>query len=302
LGKKYFLSQALEKKGVPPTTWWDDAGTTTAGTKLLKEILPEREFTNPKPVSLILRCLQLTTTKKEETILDFFAGSGTTLQATMQLNAEDGGHRQCILVTNNENGICENVTYERNKRVIQGYTTPKGELVAGLTGNNLRYYKADFIAREPSSKNKRELVKAATDLLCIKEDLYEEAKMTCNGKTLRRDYARRFTDCEKEMIIIYEPAVIKYIVEELKTWEKKEYIKIYVFSEGRYAYDDDFKGVIEKVTLCALPDAIYQAYRRVLPKRKKAQQVEAMVDDEDMKEALADAESYSYKEEKGGEA
>ncbi len=48
LGKKYYLSQALEKKGVPPTTWWDDAGTTTAGTKMLKEILPEREFTNPK--------------------------------------------------------------------------------------------------------------------------------------------------------------------------------------------------------------------------------------------------------------
>ena len=70
----------------------------------------------------------------------------------------------------------------------------------------------------------------------------------------------------------------------------------------RYAYDDDFKDVIEKVTLCALPDAIYQAYRRVLPRRKKAQQLDAMVDDEEMKEALADAEKYSYQEEKGGEA
>lgn len=50
----------------------------------------------------------------------------------MQLNAEDGGKRQCILCTNNENGICENVTYERNKRVIQGYTKPNGEKVEGL--------------------------------------------------------------------------------------------------------------------------------------------------------------------------
>ncbi len=48
-----------------------------------------------------------------EYVLDFFAGSGTTLHATMQLNAEDRGHRQCILVTNNENNICEEVTYER---------------------------------------------------------------------------------------------------------------------------------------------------------------------------------------------
>ena len=194
------------------------------------------------------------------------------------------------------------MAFVRNRRVIQGYTTPKGEQVAGLTKNNLRYYKADVISREPSSKNKRELVKAATDLLCIKENLYEEAKMTCNGKTLRKDYARRFADCEKEMIIIYEPAVIKYIVEELKTWEKKKFIKLYVFSEGRYAYDDDFKEVIEKVTLCALPDAIYQAYRRVLPQRKKVQQADMMVDDKEMKEALADAEKYSYQEEKGGEA
>ena len=259
-------------------------------------------FPYPKCMNVAKYLLSNVVRNKNSVILDFFAGSGTTMHAAMQLNAEDGGHRQCILVTNNENGICEKVTYERNKRVIQGYTTPKGEQVEGLTKNNLRYYKADFISRDPNSKNKRELVKAATDLLCIKENLYEEVKMTCNGKTLRKDYARRFADGEKEMIIIYEPAVIKYIVEELKTWGQKEFIKIYVFSEGRYAYDDDFKDVIEKVTLCALPDAIYQAYRRVLPHRKKVQQVETMLDDEEMKEALADAESYSYQEEKGGEA
>ena len=94
----------------------------------------------------------------------------------MQLNAEDGGHRQCILVTNNENNICEEVTYERNKRVIQGYTTPKGQKVEGLKRNTLRYYKTDYISRERTQKNMRDLVAAATDLLCIKEDLYEEQK------------------------------------------------------------------------------------------------------------------------------
>lgn len=280
-----------------------EVGMTQDGTKDIDAVFGSKVFGFPKPLSLIKYLLQIATPRaKDVTILDFFAGSGTTLHATMQLNAEDGGHRQCILVTNNENGICENVTYERNKRVIQGYTTPKGEQVAGLSKNNLRYYKADFISREPSSKNKRELVKASTDLLCIKENLYEEVKMTCKGKTLRKDFARRFAGEKKEMIVIYDPAVIKYIVEELKTWPKKEFIKIYVFSEGRYAYDDDFKDVIGEVTLCALPDAIYQAYRRVLPQKKMAQQVEPVVDDEEMKEALEDAESYSYQEEKGGES
>lgn len=301
IAKKTYLNP---ENGKVVTNLWlhIDVGHTDEAKKEIAKIFQgEKPFDTPKPTRLIERILQITG-GKDSIVLDFFAGSGTTMHATMQLNAEDGGHRQCILVTNNENGICEKVTYERNKRVIQGYTTPKGEQVAGLGKNNLRYYRADFISREPSSKNKRELVKAATDLLCIKENLYEEVKMTCNGKALRKDYARRFADGEKEMIIIYEPAVIKYIVEELKTWEKKESIKIYVFSEGRYAYDDDFKDAIGMVTLCALPDAIYQAYKRVLPQRRKAQQVEAMVDDEEMKEALADAENYSYQEEKGGEA
>lgn len=104
------------------------------------------------------------------------------------------------------------------------------------------------------------------------------------------------------MIVIYEPAVIKYIAEELKAWDKKEFIKIYVFSDGRYAYDDDFKDVLDKVTLCALPDAIYQAYRRVLPRRKKAQPISIELSEEEQAEVLADAEQYSYKGQEGGES
>ena len=264
---------------------------TRDGTKELDSLFKKRPFDFPKPIELIKEVLSQTTSYSS-TILDFFAGSGTTLHATMQLNAEDGGHRQCILVTNNENGICEQVTYERNKRVIQGYTTPKGEQVAGLTKNNLRYYKADFISREPSSKNKRELVKAATDLLCIKEDLYQEVKTICNGKTLRKDFARRFVESgianplQREMLIIYEPAVIKYIVEELKVGGRASQpantdtvptlgnvgsykIKVYVFSDGQYAYNDDFREVTDRVELCALPAAILNAYQRVLPRRKE---------------------------------
>ena len=73
----------------------------------------------------------------------------------MQLNAEDGGNRQCILVTNNENNICEEVTYERNKRVIQGYTNAKGTQVPGLTNNNLRYYKTGFVPSAKTEVNRR---------------------------------------------------------------------------------------------------------------------------------------------------
>ena len=278
LGKKYFLSQALAKKGVPPTTWWDDAGTTTLGTKMLKEILPDRDFTNPKPLSLIKRCLQLAACEKS-IILDFFAGSGTTLHATMQLNSEDGGHRQCILVTNNENKICEEVTYERNKRVINGYTTPKGEEVEGLKNNSLRYYKTELLPREKSPRNMRALMAAATELLCIKEDLYEESnrfgRYRTNPKTIRY-----FEKGDKRMLIIFCEELADQIAEEIKTLDfGGDKLKVYIFSPDRYAFDDNFYEVQDKVTLVALPAAIYDAYRRVLPKRIDKPLLEVVADE-----------------------
>ena len=114
----------------------EKVGMTQDGTKDITNIFGDKAFGFPKPLSLIKYLLKISNPHYSRlTILDFFAGSGTTLHATMQLNKEDGGHRKCILVTNNENGICENVTYERNRRVINGYTTPKGEQVPGLTNN-----------------------------------------------------------------------------------------------------------------------------------------------------------------------
>ena len=235
-------------------------------------------FSNPKPKDLIYKLIQLSS-KTNSTILDFFAGSGTTLHATMQLNAEDGGKRKCILVTNNENNICEEVTYERNKRVIQGYTTPKGEEVSGLTGNTLRYYKTDFISRDRTPRNMRALVAASTDLLCIKNDIYSEAKLA--GRNINPKIARYFAEGDRSMLVIYDERAISAIVEILETVEPgKEKIKVYVFSAGSYAYDDEFEEVADKVVLCALPDAIYQAYQKVLPKRRPKFLPEAMEENE----------------------
>ena len=225
-------------------------------------------FEYPKPVEF-LNILLTIGSSTDSTIFDFFAGSGTTLHATMQLNAEDGGHRQCILVTNNENNICEEVTYERNKRVINGYTTPKGVEVAGLKANTLRYYKTDYISRDRTQKNMRDLVAAATDLLCIKEDLYEEQK-TFGRFKLKPHLARYFNDGRKHMLIIYREELIDEIAAEIKTMDfGKMRLKIYVFSPGRYPFTDNFREVEDKVELVALPAAIYDAYQKVLPKRRE---------------------------------
>ena len=242
--------------------------TRTGSTDLASVVGKQSIFSYPKPVSLI-KFIASISTQPYSTILDFFAGSGTTLHATMQLNAEDGGHRQCILVTNNENNICEEVTYERNKRVINDYTTPKGVEVAGLKQNTLRYYKTDYISRDRTQKNMRALVAAATDLLCIKEDLYEEQN-TFGRFKLKPQLARYFNNGKRHMLIVYREELIDEIAAEIKNVDfGKMRLKIYVFSPGRYAFTDNFREVEDKVELVALPAAIYDAYQKVLPKRRE---------------------------------
>lgn len=264
-------------------------------------------FSNPKPIGLVNYLLN-TLSNNKSIILDFFAGSGTTLHATMQLNAEDGGHRQCILVTNNENNICEEVTYERNKRVIQGYTTPKGEEVEGLHDNNLRYYRTTLLSRDKSVKNMRQLVRLATDMLCIKNDVYTEAEFC--GKKINPNIARYFDNGQgNRMLVIYEERAIQLLV-QLMAQTEDDGIKtmVYVFSPGADPYTDDFEDVAERVKLCALPSAIYEAYKRVLPKRKPKFLDEALQEMKAQAEAEANAQqTLDFGEndnmnEEGGEA
>lgn len=248
-----------------------EVGMTQDGTKELDIIFNGKPFGYPKPISLIKYILQicLPHLNSNITILDFFAGSGTTLHATMQLNAEDGGHRQCILVTNNENNICEEVTYERNRRVIQGYTNAKGEEVIGLTKNNLRYYRTGFVGRSRSMQNMRKLVNLATDMLCIKENLYTEQN-TFGGQKTYKGVFRYFDDGKKQMLIIYREEVIDELVDIIYDLDIIQPIKVYVFSPSEDPWEGSFDDVSDKVELCALPQAIYNTYRRILPKKKDA--------------------------------
>ena len=94
----------------------------TQAKKELFSILSNEEFETPKPIKLI-KWLIKRINKKNITVLDFFAGSGSTGHAILQLNKEDKGNRKFILVTNNENKIGENICYERIYRIIKGEGT-----------------------------------------------------------------------------------------------------------------------------------------------------------------------------------
>ncbi|MCF2614659.1 site-specific DNA-methyltransferase [Leyella stercorea] len=304
--KVYYKFYSDNKTKRPSNLWTEVDGNKKAQIEL-KNVVPDVKFETPKPLDLIMKILQITSSKKS-TVLDFFAGSGTTLHATMQLNAEDGGHRKCILVTNNENNICEEVTYERNKRVIQGYTTPKGEDIEGLHDNNLRYYRTTLLSRDKSVKNMRQLVRLATDMLCIKNDVYTEAEFC--GKKINPNIARYFDNGQgNRMLVIYEERAIQLLV-QLMAQTEDDGIKtmVYVFSPGADPYTDDFEDVAERVKLCALPSAIYEAYKRVLPKRKPKFLDEALQEMKAQAEAEANAQqTLDFGEndnmnEEGGEA
>ena len=293
--KRYLKETEFE---LPCSVFYRDG---RGATKELETLLGKSIFDHPKDRNEIERIINF---RENYIVLDFFAGSGTTMHAVMQLNKEDGGHRQCILVTNNENKICEEVTYERNRRVIEGYTTPKGVEVEGLTDNSLRYYRTRLLPRQRTNRNMRDLMAAATDLLCIKEDIFEELRIPNLEIRNIRKHVRLFGKGDRLMMVIYSEEAIPRIVEWLKTtppipssegwpkagvcpkegwpkagvcsnegWPKagvcSNPIKIYTFSYTNYAYDDDFAEVEDRVQLCALPAAIYEAYRRVLPQENR---------------------------------
>ena len=123
-----------------------DVKTTSAGSELKCIFNTSKPiFSNPKNVSYIKLLISLLE-DKDITVLDFFAGSGTTAQAVLELNKEDGGERKFILCTNNENNICEEITYQRVKTVITGKRQDGSEYSEGIPAN-LKYYHTDFVPK-----------------------------------------------------------------------------------------------------------------------------------------------------------
>ena len=112
------------------------------GSQELNNIVKQNVFKFPKSLGLISFCINLID-RNDITVLDFFAGSGTTGHAVLELNRKDNGTRKFIICTNNENQICEQVTYPRIKKAILGYTNLKEKQIDGL-GGNLIYFKTSF--------------------------------------------------------------------------------------------------------------------------------------------------------------
>ena len=259
---------ADEENEIPIETIWynQDVESNRNAIAIIKKIFGEEKvFSNPKPILLLERIIQIAS-KKSSIILDFFAGSGTTLHATMKLNAEDGGNRQCILVQQKEGdkNICESVTYERNKRVINGYTNAKGETVEGL-GNSSKYYKTAFVGKHPaksaSDDDKIQLSLRAGCLLALAENTLEEIETTSCFQIFSNGN-RHFTGVYFTGKAAEIPTFAQKL-EALRDENRRNKISAYFFCWGdSEQFEDEFTS-LERISLKPIPKPILDIYQSI---------------------------------------
>lgn len=192
--EKIYFGSAPEYSNVPrlkifptdsneiiPNNILDTVGSTRGAQKELDEILgktPEgkSKFENPKPPKLIEFLFNIVNKGKDIKVIDFFAGSGSTGHAILNLNKEIPGNRMFILSTNDEESICSDICYPRIKKVIEGYKKPRGAKVDGL-GGNLKYYKTAFVKNSISRDDlKMRITRECTEMLCLREGIFDEVK------------------------------------------------------------------------------------------------------------------------------
>jgi adenine-specific DNA-methyltransferase len=257
---KKFLTEV--KQGLVPNTLLphSEAGTTQKAKQDYKNILSNINFDNPKTIDLINFCI-LIGANKNSTILDFFAGSGTTGHAVLELNKQDGGNRQFILATNNENGICENITYERIKRVMQGYTTPKGKEVKGL-GGELQYLKTDFIKKDNNLDDLRlSIVNASTTILCCKESIFNIVL-----DNYQHNKFKIFKDDNKYLCILFGEFApnLQAFYDEFKKFNHSKVI-IYAFVSDVEHLSTELKNIDSDIDfhIKEIPDELLATYNEI---------------------------------------
>ena len=232
-------------------------------TEMLKNMLPNVLFLNPKPLDLIKYLLKVSS-KKDSLIFDFFAGSGTTGQAVLELNQEDGGNRRFILCTNNENNICTDVTYPRLKTVISGIRPDGSKYSEGIPAN-LHYYKTDFIPHNGNAdQSKYDLVEIVNHLLCISENVYNLIDQS------EKHYIYGSSDRTKEVFMYidyYDKVSFDKFLAKIQSSQAKEKI-VYVFSSDNTVDEKLFEG-IKGIELKPIPSKMYEIYKEIVEDIKR---------------------------------
>lgn len=234
-----------------------------ASSKKFREIMGDDVFDFPKDHEIIKYFINALS-DKNALVLDFFAGTGTTCHSVTELNNEDSGNRQSILITNNENNICTKVCHPRLEKIFNGYKNLRNKKNIKGLGHSLKYFKTEFVGEHnikgASDKDKAELAHQAGELLAIAENtLYEQTK---------NKFYQFFTDRPEKGNIKQYTAV--YFREELDKFDEfvekvlafDKQTAVYIFSWGEGEFDENFEDN-NKISVKPIPQPILEIYKEI---------------------------------------
>lgn len=215
------------------------------------------DFATQKPISLIKRIIKLC--PNSQTVLDFFAGSGTTGQAVMELNEEDKGNRQFILITNNDevtNGkkhkIMTDACYPRIKNAIKGHGSKKS------IDNSVRYFKTAFVGKnnilKATDEDKIELAHNAGGMLAIAENTFERVE--------ENNYWQIFENKKQYTAIYFREEFDKFddFVERVRRLNKP--VIVYIFSWEKEFEFNEFEDD-KNIKVKTIPQPILEIYKQI---------------------------------------
>lgn len=259
-----YTKQYISDEGSNPASILPDEQVkqTRAARAELKNLFGEDVFNYAKPSTLVKYLIQLVNKPRNISILDFFAGSGTTGQAVLELNMADGGHRQFILCTDNENGIAEEVAYPRIKTVVTGKRKDGSDYSSGIKAS-LRYFKTDFVEKDETlDKLRRKLSPACEDMIRIREGAFD--------KVIDEDKFKVYRNSRGLTAVIFDRFELADYIARIEELETDAPVHLYVFSYTNYGrldeLSDDLKHTYESQPI---PEGVLEIYKRIFSKGGK---------------------------------
>jgi adenine-specific DNA-methyltransferase len=247
--------RVIDSKGKKPKTVWSEPryDASAHGIMVLQKLFGEKDvFPYPKSLYAVKDILELITTPTS-TVLDFFAGSGTTGHAVSLLNKDDGGSRKFILCTDNENNIAVDVCYPRTKKVIEGVDTAPD--ITGIA-SNLYYYQTSFIKKSPSiDETKIQLAEKCNELIKIREGVFHTVKETDDFFLMAQN------DRYVGVYFSIDPSNLKKLKVELDKVSGQK--TVYVFTLDSFGVNmddfDDWSGI----EILPIPQSILEIFEGV---------------------------------------
>ncbi len=211
----------------------------------------------PKPVNFIKQLIKFSTCyNKDAVVLDFFAGSGTTAQAVLELNKEDGGNRKFIVCTNDEGNICSDITYPRCKTILTGQKNDDSTY-NNIIKSNLRYYKTSFVNNTGTRDQLYyDLTEKCIPMLCIKESTHILVEKN-------EEYVI-YTDLNKTKYtcVYFDIFGVNYEKFISKIEKIDEYKSLYIFTLNDYVCLDELMNV-NNYDIEPIPYKILELFKRI---------------------------------------